>query len=286
MKLHPVTLEKIAEAITGDGVAPAPYRTWKQLYEFIYYYRLPELNVDNCSYDLGSRVKHAKAVLREINDTPKLKEVIEAIFDKRYFLEDYNNINPDDTANFINDYLTIDGYKIVKTSNDKYQVRKLNRNEIIEINAPFKENEISELNQEFIIKQIGEARKRIEEKNYWGAITVAKSLTEAVFAYLDVKINGQSTISHNDDLIKQYNSIKKMLNLDPSRKDLSDSLKQILTGLNSIVCGLAFFRNKMSDAHRPTYRANKHHAVLAVNASYTLVQFLFDTYNYQNKKTV
>ncbi|MCK7470042.1 MAG: abortive infection family protein [Desulfomicrobium escambiense] len=280
IKLHPITLGKIAEAIVGDGTTPAPYKSWKQLQEFIYYYKLPELNANNSSYDLSSRVKQAKAVLIEINDTPKLKEVIEAIFDKRYFFE--GNINPDDTAKFINDYLTIDNYKIVKTNNDKYQLRKLTENKIIDINAPFTELEASELNQEFIIKQIDEARKRIDEENYWGAITVAKSLLEAVFTYLDIKINDKSTINHNDDLIKQYNAIKKMLNLDPSRKDLSDSLKQILTGLNSIICGLAFFRNKMSDAHRPTYKPSKHHAILAVNASYTLAQFLFDTFNYQN----
>ena len=158
-----------------------------------------------------------------------------------------------------------------------------NKEEVInDIYVPFKKNE--EITKSFIVNQIEISRKRIEEKDYWGAITSSKSLLEGVFSYIDRKINGDSTINTKDDLIKQYNAIKSFLNLNPSQKDLCDSLKQILQGLNSIVCGLSFFRNKMSDAHLPKYNAQKHHAVLAVNAANTLAQFLFDTYEYQYNK--
>jgi hypothetical protein len=37
----------------------------------------------------------------------------------------------------------------------------------------------------------------------------------------------------------------------------------------------------MSDAHLPQYKAEKHHAILAVNAANTVVQFIFDTHKYQ-----
>lgn len=158
------------------------------------------------------------------------------------------------------------------------KAEKLNKVEL-----PFKSD--GEITKDFIIMQITESQKRIEEKNYWAAITASKSLLEGVFSYIDKEVNGQNTINPKDDLIKQYSSIKSFLNLDPSQKNLADSLKQILQGLNSIVCGLSFFRNKMSDAHLPQYKAEKHHAVLAVNSANTLAQFLFDTYEYQFKNS-
>lgn len=282
MELHPITLRKIAETIVGDGNNPGPYRTWAQLAEFFFYHQIPELTSDNCNLDLGSRVKYATAVLHTINNTEKLQIIINAIFDPRYFT--HTNCSEDETASFLNDWLCHDDYHIVKNSKERYIIQPTKRSKLVEVKTPFLKNEPIELNQEFILQQIDEANKRINEKNYLGAITVAKSLLEAVFAYIDIQINQHTTINGAEDLIKQYNSIKKMLNLDPSKKDLSDSLKQILTGLNSIVCGLSFFRNKMSDAHNPKYRPDKHHAVLAVNASHTITQFLFDTYNYQKER--
>ena len=69
---------------------------------------------------------------------------------------------------------------------------------------------------------------------------------------------------------------------DPSRKDISEMLRQVLSGLTSVVNGLASMRNKMSDAHASSYKASKHHAKLAVNSAKTFADFIFDTYSYQN----
>jgi len=59
-------------------------------------------------------------------------------------------------------------------------------------------------------------------------------------------------------------------------------LKQILTGLTSIISGLAGLRNKMSDAHVASYKPSKHHAKLAVNAAKTIVEFLLESKQYQH----
>jgi hypothetical protein len=77
--------------------------------------------------------------------------------------------------------------------------------------------------------------------------------------------------------------VQKELNLHPSRSDISDTIRQVLSGLNSIVNGLAGMRNKMSDAHAG-YKPAKHHAKLAVNAAKTLADFLFETHAYQAEK--
>jgi len=84
--------------------------------------------------------------------------------------------------------------------------------------------------------------------------------------------------------LKIFNRVRKLLNLDPSRQDISDSLKQVLSGLSNIINGLATLRNKMSDAHGVAYKPSRHHAKLAVNSAKTLADFLFDTMNYQIEK--
>jgi hypothetical protein len=92
-------------------------------------------------------------------------------------------------------------------------------------------------------------------------------------------------VHENDgDLNKLFNRTRKLLNLDPSRKDISDSLKQVLSGLSNIASGLASMRNKMSDAHAGNYKPSRHHAKLAVNAAKTLADFLFETKGYQKEK--
>ena len=86
---------------------------------------------------------------------------------------------------------------------------------------------------------------------------------------------------NDGDLVKIFNRVRKLLNLDPSRQDISDSIKQVLSGLSNIINGLATMRNKMSDAHGVTYKPSRHHAKLAVNSAKTLADFLFDTMSYQ-----
>jgi len=58
---------------------------------------------------------------------------------------------------------------------------------------------------------------------------------------------------------------------------------EILRGFISIVNGLASLRNTASDAHARSYRPEQHHARLAVNTAKTVVDFLFETYEYQKR---
>ena len=86
---------------------------------------------------------------------------------------------------------------------------------------------------------------------------------------------------YDGNLQALYKRVQKLLHLEPERKDVSDSLRQILSGLVSIVNGLAAVRNKMGDAHATSYRPGRHHAKLAVYTAITLSDFLFETKNYQ-----
>jgi hypothetical protein len=68
-----------------------------------------------------------------------------------------------------------------------------------------------------------------------------------------------------------------MLELDPGRKDISDSVKQVLGALSSIVLGIASLRNRMGDRHARSYKPSKRHASLVVNAAKTLAGFVIET---------
>src|SRR6266542_1286197 len=61
----------------------------------------------------------------------------------------------------------------------------------------------------------------------------------------------------------------------PKAREVDDILGQILTGITSVVAGLAATRNRMSDAHARTYRPDRHHARLAVNAQTLLSTFFW-----------
>lgn len=78
---------------------------------------------------------------------------------------------------------------------------------------------------------------------------------------------------HDGDLLILYKELRKHLNLDPN-KNLDDTLKQTLSGLISIVNGIAGLSNKISDRHARQYKPLHYHGKLVVNASFTLCEFL------------
>jgi hypothetical protein len=74
------------------------------------------------------------------------------------------------------------------------------------------------------------------------------------------------------------------LNLDPGGESLESYLKAILGGLQSQVGGLYELANKTSDRHARRYNPASHHARLAVNAAFTLCEFLLESLDYQTRK--
>ena len=59
---------------------------------------------------------------------------------------------------------------------------------------------------------------------------------------------------------------------------MENYLKAILDGLQKQVGGLFQLANKASDRHARRYNPAKHHAKLAVNAAFTLCEFLLESY--------
>lgn len=222
-----------------------------------------------------SRKEYARKCLIELNDTEGIDKIIENITDPRPFKE--ASLNIDELIIELNDLFIYEGY-LLKKNGKGYKVRKLNE-VAVDISNSVKQG----LSNEFIEEQIYKCDEKIGVNDFDGAITNARSLVESVLLELEKEITGE-TKKNDGDLLKSYKRVQKLLNLEAGNSEYNDSLKQILSGLSSIINGIASLRNTMSDSHARTYKPSKHHAILAVNSAKTIVNFLFDTYQYQKGK--
>lgn len=179
---------------------------------------------------------------------------------------------------FINQYLSYEKHQVILVGGHA-KVRDLNGIDVDFVH-PFKcSKDDAHL---FIDEQVKKCDEKIASGDYYGAITNARSLVEAILTEIEKELDA-SAPEYDGDLVKLYKRVAKLLNLGPERKDISDTLKQILNGLSSIIAGLAGLRNKMSDAHVASYKPSKHHAKLAVNSAKTICDFLFESKQYQRK---
>lgn len=276
MKLSDYSIKKLGELIAGNPEG-WPYRSGPKLVEFFNNLGFREV------YGQGfpSRGTYAQDKIGELNGKPKLKDAIREMLDPRLWTDLVKvGHTVENAACELNELLRYDGLEVIRDGNF-YKIRELH-GAVIEVENRFeKSEEISEL---LIEEQIQKCREKVDSGDYSGAITNARSLIEAVCLKIERELDPSNAKENDGDLAKLFNRVRKLLNLDPSRQDISDSLKQVLSGLSNIINGLAAMRNKMSDAHGVAYKPSRHHAKLAVNSAKTLADFLFDSLSYQIEK--
>jgi hypothetical protein len=111
-----------------------------------------------------------------------------------------------------------------------------------------------------------------------GAITQARTMLESVCKH----ICDERGITYEAawDLGKLYKTTATAMAIAPDQHS-EQVIKQILSGVTTVVGGLAALRNSMSDAHgrgKRAYKAAPRHAKLAVNAAFAAAGFLIDTH--------
>jgi hypothetical protein len=269
MKIARNTLAELVKIVTGD-TKMSPYRSGPMLVRLFNEYGA------NDFYEQGfpSRWKYTEEKLLPLNETSSLRKLINQIFDAREWIG--KDLNAEVAAAHLNKFLKFDGYELVRDG-DHFKVRETG-GVVVQFDTPFPESQ--EVNHVFIEEQVRKCDKKIDEGDFGGAITNARSLVEAVLIEIEKQLS-PAPLQYDGDLIKLNKRVQTLLNLDPARKDISDMLRQVLSGLTSVVNGLASMRNKMSDAHAAGYKASKHHAKLAVNSAKTFADFIFDSHTYQ-----
>ena len=273
MEISERTISALGKIVTGDENL-SPYRSGPKLVSLFNEFGRNDV------YGQGfpSRWKYAEDCIRFLKKTNSnaLCGLIEYVFDPREFMDTDKDV--DQAIEFLNGYFSYDGYEVAIIKG-KAKVKDL-KGGSVEFISPFRASQKDA--HAFIDEQAQKCDTKITEGDYYGAITNARSLLEAVLVEIEKELDS-SAPGYNGDLIRLYRRVQKLLNLEPGRKDISDTLKQILSGLVSVVSGLAGLRNKMSDAHVATHKPDKHHAVLAVNAAKTLANFIVTTKEYQGK---
>ena len=272
MRVSLETIKALGPYITGDG-GTVPYRSGPALVEFFNQFGFDD------AYGPGfpTRWFYAEEKLKELNGTEALAHVLTRALDPRIFLG--TDFDVDAMADELNKYLKFDGYHLVKRG-EFYVVRKL-VDGLIGLALP--SGDELDVDTTFIAEQVDKSQRKIKENDFDGAITNARSMLEAVLLKIERDVDPVPP-KYDGDLVKLYRRVQKHLNLDPKREDIVTVLKQVLSGLTSVATGLAGLRNKMSDAHASSYRPAAHHAKLAVNASRTLADFLFETFEYQKHR--
>ncbi|NEQ46277.1 MAG: abortive infection family protein [Leptolyngbya sp. SIOISBB] len=233
----------------------------------------------NDEYGQGfpSRWQYAEQKLRELNGTPALAALLREVLDPREFMDTEHELGP--ALEYINKRLSYDGFEIVLEGG---LAKVLNQQGVhVEARHPFEGSK--EQAHIFINEQVEKSERKIQDEDYDGAITNARSLVEAVLTQIESDLNPEPP-KYDGDLPKLYKRVQKLLHLDPGRPDINQSLKQVLSGLVNIIQGLSGLSNKMGDRHVRTYKPSRHHAILVCNSAKSVCNFLFDTYAYQREK--
>jgi len=275
MKLSPYTVKHLAKIITGDTEG-WPYRSGNELVQLFNQYGFRDVY----GQGFASRATYTAEKLTILSGKELVKDLIRDLLDPRAWMSLKNPVKSvDDCADQLNDLIKHDNLEVIKDGL-YYKVRDLSGS-LIKPELPFLK--ASALTEFAIEDQINKCKDKIASGDYDGAITNVRSLVETLLTSIEQELDPNAP-APDGDLIRAFTRVRMLLNLDPSRKDISDALKQVLTGLATIVHGLATMRNKMSDAHGTLYKPARHHAKLAVNSAKTLADFLFETMAYQKKK--
>lgn len=146
---------------------------------------------------------------------------------------------------------------------------------------PIKLENEEKITKEFAKRQLEKIQKRQNNGDFEGVITSCRSLFENVMKeiYLEkTKLELDCT-----SLVLSWKILGKELSLS-NEKELSDSLKNILRGFVNIIQGMSEIRNSSSDAHSQIYKPERHHSKLVINSIITLIDFLYDTLEFQKFK--
>lgn len=263
MKISDKITEHLARIITGD-IGTAPNLSGSKIVDF---YNECGFN-DEYGRDFPSRWVFSKNKIDSSNGTTTLKTIIEQFVDPRRYFGDEKLIET--IVNDINQLIKYDGYVLIKIGSF-YKVANV---EGTIINS----DTISKIGHEFIIEQIAKCHQKISIGDFNGAITNARSLCEAILIHIIESIE-QVEVKNDGDLLKLWARSKKVLKLDNGKETMPEYVFQILSGLQSIINGLAGISNNAGDRHANKFNTKKHHAKVAVNSTMTFCEFLIEVLN-------
>ncbi|MEM6801258.1 MAG: abortive infection family protein [Bacteroidota bacterium] len=138
---------------------------------------------------------------------------------------------------------------------------------------------LTKLTDGFIREQIDKCRKKLDEKDFDGAITNARSLCERTLEYIITK-SGKEIPDYKGSLPRLFKESKKYIGLEKEEIGLSDPLKQLLSGSFNYIQGISSISSSSGDRHSQKYEPEPHYAKLVVNSAFTFCEFIIEHLDY------
>lgn len=265
IKISQKTLKFLRDIITGDKEL-SPYKTGSELVEFFNSFGF----ADTYGQGFPSRRSYVETKLIELNNGGRINKVFETYFSPINFVEEETKL--DALIDKMNKYLEFDGYKLV------------NKGKEVKIVPIFEKvimtQDIYKFDSETIRENIEKCDKKIEESDFTGAITNARSFLESLLLYIyqDIK---KEKYNFTGDLPRLYKDVSRLLKLN-IEENTEDDIKKVLGGLTSIISGISGISNKMADRHGRLIEYDKKklkdYATLAVNSAKTLSIYIYSCY--------
>jgi hypothetical protein len=182
-------------------------------------------------------------------------------------------------ASLLNEHLRHDGWSLSPARRVSNRATFVARRSTAAVDLP--PVAVEDILSDTYVRELSEkCDARLSSGDLDGAVTVARTLLEAVLGELEVRLVGQRR-DHRGDLQKQFKAVARLLHMDDERPELDQRYKDVVRGLVTVVNGLAPLRNRISDGHARTRRPAAHHVRIVVNASKTVSTFLVESYSYQ-----
>ena len=268
MKISNKIIKQLGTLIAGD-TPTAPYLSGPNLVDFY----------NECGFDdiygesFPSRWRYSTDKILETNGTNRLKNILEEFVDPRRY--GGNDVIIEKIVAEINSLIKFDGYALIK---------KGNLYKVVDTQGNFIQPEtLKTVGHEFVAEQIEKCQQKISADDFNGAITNARTLTEAVLIHV-IEIIEQTEIKNDGNITNLWARAKKALKINLKKDEIPDTVFQILSGLDTSLNGLAGLSNNAGDRHANKFNTKRHHAKLSVNLAMTICDFLIDVLN-ERKKT-
>ena len=220
--------------------------------------------------------KYVKLQLEKLNGTSKIADFITIYFDHIY---DYTD-GPEEVVEYLNRYFDDDGYSVEKIEEaDEYKIYSID-DCLVNYDCLFKESERG--NYILINEHNEKCLKKIKTGDYSGAITNSRSLLEQILREIQIVFllrNKQRRDGYNGKIDKLLEDVLEKMNIKDGLQDrVYRGYSSLEGGFKLLVHGVSLVRHGMSDAHNITYVPSEKDALLVVNTSKTLANFIVRHY--------
>lgn len=149
----------------------------------------------------------------------------------------------------------------------------------VELGEALKFEKEIETQYNFFNSQMLKSQELFDKGDYAGVLTCVRSCIESATFDIYKRITGEEVYGKGS-LAEDYKKIKSLLNLAPENKTNAHA-KKLTSSLISIVDAIDELSNDMGDRHVQKVQPQRHHALLCLNSSRSILSFLYSSMIYQ-----